>query len=48
MFKVEATSTLSLELTTRMNLGTGGARAKLLILDIAHQVLHSLERVIQK
>ena len=45
MSKVENTSRVSLELTTRMNIGRRGARAKLSILDIVHKLLCSLERV---
>ena len=48
MSKVKITSKVSLELTTRMNLGRRGALAKLSILDIVHKPLHSLERVILK
>ena len=45
MSKVETTSKVSLEPTTRMNLEMRGARAKLSILDIVRKPLHSLERV---
>ena len=45
MTKVDTTSKMSLELTTRMNLGRRGARAKLSFLAIVHKPLHSLERV---
>ena len=48
MSKVETTSKVSLELTTRMNLERRGVRAKLSILDIVHKPVHSLERVILK
>ena len=39
---MEATSAVSLELTTRMNLRKWGTRAKLSILYIVHKSLHSL------
>ena len=45
MSKVETTSKVLLELTTRMNLTRRGVGAKLLILDIVHKPCHSLERV---
>ena len=45
MPKVETTSKVLLELTSRINLGGRGARVKLSILDIVHKPLHSLERV---
>ena len=48
MSKVETISKVSLELTTRMNLGRGGMHAKLSILDIVHKPLRSLERVVLK
>ena len=44
MSKVETTSKVSLELTTRMSLRRRGARAKFSILDIVHKAVHSLER----
>ena len=47
MSKVETISKVSLELTTRMNVGRRGARVKLSILDIVHKPLHGLERVKQ-
>ena len=45
---LETTSKVSLELATRMNLGRRSARAKLSMLDIVHQPLHSPEKVIRK
>ena len=48
MSKVETTSKVLLELTTRINLGWRGARAKLSILDLVYKPLHGLERVILK
>ena len=45
MSKVETTSKVSLELTTKMNLARRGASAKLSFLDIVHKPLHSLEKV---
>ena len=43
---METTSKVSLELTTRMNLGRWGVRAKLSILDVVYKPLRSLERVV--
>ena len=37
MSKVETTSKVALELTTRVSLGTQGVRSKLSILDIVHK-----------
>ena len=45
MSKMEITSKLSVELTTRINLGRQGAHAQLSILDIAHKPLDNLKRV---
>ena len=43
--KVETTNKVSLELTSKINLGWQGVLAKLSILDIVQEHLHSLERI---